>query len=224
MRYGDGDYLLVAIAPGDSELGVEKAVAGRIGLAVGSFFIQNANGDTSPFRGDLTGDWDARPLPERAADSSAVAIAAELRRPGISDSALRLISTPVSKATSGQLGAALSGRCLASRVRRSDASAVRFAMYNWSPHGFELTEPAAAAGSSPARGAFPSLVEHFESQRPRALRNVAVLRNVESAALLYEYEDSNTRTLRTMTGHPDAAFVLPDSNFEAGVDRFFPST
>ena len=71
VRHGDGDYVPVRIAPGAQ--GIEAAIAGRVGLTVGSFFIKDATGMTSAFDGDLDGDWDVVLLPVQAAPARAVA-------------------------------------------------------------------------------------------------------------------------------------------------------
>ncbi len=47
----------VELEPINSPADVEKAVAGAVGLVVGTFFLRNAAGSTSTFRGGLSGDW-----------------------------------------------------------------------------------------------------------------------------------------------------------------------
>ena len=67
VRYGDAEHLVVDIGPGTSEQGIEKAVAGCVGLPVGTFVLKNAAGVTSTFHAGLVGDWDVVLLPGRAA-------------------------------------------------------------------------------------------------------------------------------------------------------------
>ena len=64
VRYGDGPFQLVRLAPGMSEAGVKEAVALATGLAVGTFGLRDAEG-ISGFHAGLAGDWDAALLPER---------------------------------------------------------------------------------------------------------------------------------------------------------------
>ena len=61
VRYGGGAYLPVLLGPGAQ--GVLEAVAGRVGLAPGTFFIQDADGTPSAFHAGLTGNWDVVLLP-----------------------------------------------------------------------------------------------------------------------------------------------------------------
>jgi len=64
VRYGDGAFQLVRLAPGMSEAGIERAVALATGLAVGTFGLRDAEG-VSGFHAGLAGDWEAVLLPER---------------------------------------------------------------------------------------------------------------------------------------------------------------
>ena len=64
VRYGAGAFQLVLLPPGASEAGIERAVAGAVGLAPSTFTIRNlASGATSPFHAGLAGDWEAVLLP-----------------------------------------------------------------------------------------------------------------------------------------------------------------
>ena len=63
VRYGGDEHKVVLIGPGATEAGIEKAVALRVGLSVGSFGIRNADGVPSTFHAGLTGDWDVVLLP-----------------------------------------------------------------------------------------------------------------------------------------------------------------
>jgi hypothetical protein len=63
VRYGAGAFQLVLLPPGASETGIKEAVALRVGLAVGTFGIRNADGVPSPFHAGLAGDWEAVLLP-----------------------------------------------------------------------------------------------------------------------------------------------------------------
>ena len=63
VRVHGGDYHTVELAPGMSELGVEKAVAGALRLAVGTFVLESdADRRSAGFHAGLTGDWTAVPL------------------------------------------------------------------------------------------------------------------------------------------------------------------
>ena len=73
VRYGDAEHLVVDIGPGTSELGIEKAIAGCVGLPVGTFFIKNAAGVTSTFHAGLVGDWDVVLLPGQPGAGAAAA-------------------------------------------------------------------------------------------------------------------------------------------------------
>ncbi len=66
VRFGAGEYKRVLIANNASELRIKEAVAGQVGLPVGSFGIKNADGATSTFHAGLTGNWDVVPLPAPA--------------------------------------------------------------------------------------------------------------------------------------------------------------
>ena len=58
-----GDYVSVGIERGDSAKDIGDAVAATVGLAPGTFVVQDASGVKSPLRGTLVGDWDVVPLP-----------------------------------------------------------------------------------------------------------------------------------------------------------------
>ena len=62
VHYGAGAFQRVRLAPGMSGSDVKEAVAGAVGLAVGSFFIRDAEG-VSGFHAGLAGDWEAVLLP-----------------------------------------------------------------------------------------------------------------------------------------------------------------
>ena len=66
VRYGDGPFLPVLLPAGASEQGIEKVVAATVGLLVGTFVIENADGVKSPFHAGLEGDWDVVLLPVAA--------------------------------------------------------------------------------------------------------------------------------------------------------------
>ena len=67
VRYGTGPFQRVRLAPGMSEAGIDRTVAGAVGLAVGTFTIRNlASGATSPCHAGLVGDWEAVLLPGQA--------------------------------------------------------------------------------------------------------------------------------------------------------------
>ena len=63
MRYGGGAFLPVRLVVGTSEQGVERRVSGRVGLVVGTFIIQDADGTPTAFHADLKGDYDVMKLP-----------------------------------------------------------------------------------------------------------------------------------------------------------------
>jgi hypothetical protein len=60
-----GDYVSVGIERGDLAKDVGDAVAATVGLAPGTFVLQDASGVKSPPRGTLVGDWDVVPLPTK---------------------------------------------------------------------------------------------------------------------------------------------------------------
>ena len=62
VRYGDGAFQLVRLAPGRSEAGIERVVALATGLAVGTLGLRAAEG-VSGFHAGLAGDWEAVQLP-----------------------------------------------------------------------------------------------------------------------------------------------------------------
>lgn len=57
-----GAYHAVRLVPGASEISVKEAIAGAVGLAVGSYFLRNVCG-TTVMDSTLTGDWTAVLLP-----------------------------------------------------------------------------------------------------------------------------------------------------------------
>ena len=70
---GGGAYTRVLLAPSAGEAAAERAVAGAVGLAPGSFFLRSSGGAAEGGAGvvaaahaALVGDWDAVPLPEPA--------------------------------------------------------------------------------------------------------------------------------------------------------------
>jgi hypothetical protein len=65
VRYGAGPFERVRLAPGMTPAEVDRTVAGAVGLAVGSFFIRDAEG-VSGFHAGLAGDWEAVLLPGQA--------------------------------------------------------------------------------------------------------------------------------------------------------------
>ena len=71
VRFGNGAFLPVILSPGASETGIERAVALRVNLAVGTFAIQNKDGVPSTFHAGLVGDWDVVPLPGQAPPAAA---------------------------------------------------------------------------------------------------------------------------------------------------------
>ena len=72
VRYGGGGWHEVYLAPGASETGIERAVAGQVNLAVGTFAIRSAATQaTSTFHEGLVGDWDVVPLPGQAPPAAA---------------------------------------------------------------------------------------------------------------------------------------------------------
>jgi len=78
VRYGDGAFQLVRLAPGMSEAGIERVVALATGLAVGTFGLRDAEG-VSGFHAGLAGDWEAVLLPGHAPPAGAVAAPGEWR-------------------------------------------------------------------------------------------------------------------------------------------------
>ena len=66
VRFGAGAFQLVLLPPGASEAGIERSIALRVGLAVGTFGIRNADGVPSPFHAGLAGDWEAVLLPAQS--------------------------------------------------------------------------------------------------------------------------------------------------------------
>lgn len=62
VRVPSRAYQAVRLVPGASALDVKEAIAGAVGLAVGSFFLKN-DGGTTVMDSTLTGDWTAVLLP-----------------------------------------------------------------------------------------------------------------------------------------------------------------
>ena len=62
VRFAGGAYQVVGLAPGQSEVGVERAIAGAVGLTPGTFFIRNAE-RVQGLHAGLVGDWDVMLLP-----------------------------------------------------------------------------------------------------------------------------------------------------------------
>ena len=106
VRYGDAEHLVVDIGPGTSEQGIEKAIAGCVGLPVGTFVLKNAAGVTSTFHAGLVGDWDvvllnAQPGAGAGGEAGALAGVSNLATPGAfaptrPHGAFRLALSPVS--------------------------------------------------------------------------------------------------------------------------------
>jgi len=98
VRYGAGPFQLVRLAPGMTPADVKEAVAGAVGLAVGSFFIRDALG-VSGFHAGLAGDWDAVLLPGQAPPAGGAAGPGEWRC-----AARRLLSCSPSRGPEGLAG------------------------------------------------------------------------------------------------------------------------
>jgi len=80
VRFGAGAFQLVLLPPGASEAGIERAVAGAVGLAPGTLTIRNlVSGATSPFHAGLAGDWEAVLLPGQAPPAGGAAGPGEWR-------------------------------------------------------------------------------------------------------------------------------------------------
>ena len=64
VRLGAGAFRRVLLPRGASPADIKEAVAGAVGLVVGTFFIRDAESSvTSPFHAGLVGDWDVVLLP-----------------------------------------------------------------------------------------------------------------------------------------------------------------
>ncbi len=102
VRFDGGAYQRVRLAPGMSEGGVKEAVAGAVGLAVGTFFIRDADGVVEGFHAGLAGDYDAVLLPgqlARGAGAGSGGVAVEEAR-------MREIATEVARNVAAEYVAA----------------------------------------------------------------------------------------------------------------------
>lgn len=126
VRFDGGAYQRVRLAPGMSEGGVERAVAGAVGLAVGTFFIRDADGVVEGFHAGLAGDYDAVLLPGQPGAGPAAARGAGAGGGGVAveDARIRALATEVALEVAAEYEAARrrssSGSLSSTRVQAPD--------------------------------------------------------------------------------------------------------
>ena len=111
----------------------------------------------------------------------------------------------MSAASSSVMQWALLNKSIDSETRQLPCASVRFRAFDWAPHGSQLGEVSAGAGSSTKGHAFMSLFEHFQSQLPAALQCRGALVKADSATLRFSAKDAKRHL--ELTGHTDAAFI-----------------
>lgn len=81
VRYGAGAFKRVLLSRGASPADIKEAVAGAVGVAVGTFFVRSAaSGAVAPLHAGLVGDWEVELLPAMAQAQAPTGVAAA-RRP-----------------------------------------------------------------------------------------------------------------------------------------------
>ena len=77
VRYGAGAFKRVLLSRGASPADIKEAVAGAVGVAVGTFFVRSAaSGAVAPLHAGLVGDWEVELLPAMAQAQAPTGVAA----------------------------------------------------------------------------------------------------------------------------------------------------